>query len=236
LPADDALHDVCGTGEVIGNGQGFRVAGTGAEGEFASLENTGGRATASSRSTPREFGSILFDQIGRLLHRTSTRVTAIDCVAAASGPGSFTGLRVGLTAAKGLAEALGKPVAPVSNLRALASFGSEKTRAALLDARRGEVYAGLYDAGLNPVGPEVVTRFAAWIASLPAEAEIIVMDPAPFAAMLPGRVLVQAPRALAGAVGLIGWRDWQQGKALDPVAVDANYVRRSDAELLWKDR
>jgi tRNA threonylcarbamoyladenosine biosynthesis protein TsaB len=186
--------------------------------------------------SPDGFDHILFDQIARLLDRTRTPRDALDCIAAASGPGSFTGVRVGLTAAKGLAEALGKPVAPVSNLRALASFGSGKTRAALLDARRGEIYAGLYDADLNPVWAEVVTSFAAWITSLPAEAEIVVMDPAPFAAMLPGRVLVQAPRALAGAVGLIGWRDWRQGKALDPVAVDANYVRRSDAELLWKDR
>ena len=42
-------------------------------------------------------------------------------------------------------------------------------------------------------------------------------------------------RALAGAVGLIAWRDWMAGRAQDPAAVDANYVRRSDAELLWKD-
>lgn len=186
--------------------------------------------------SPDGFGHVLFDQIARLLDRTDTPIGAIDCIAAASGPGSFTGVRVGLTAAKGLAEALGKPVAPVSNLRALAWFGQAPLRATLLDARRGEVYAGLYDSGLNPAGPELVTDFAAWTAGLPAEAEVVVIDTAPFAAMLPGRVLVQAPRALAGAIGLIGWRDWKDGKALDPVAVDANYVRRSDAELLWKDR
>jgi tRNA threonylcarbamoyladenosine biosynthesis protein TsaB len=186
--------------------------------------------------SPDGFGHILFEQIGRLLDRTGTPVTAIDCIAAASGPGSFTGVRVGLTAAKGLAEALGKRVAPVSNLRALASFGCGRTRAALLDARRGEVYAGLYGADLNPVRPDVVTSFAAWSTALPAGLKIVVKDPAPFAAMLPDRVLVQAPRSLAGAIGLIGWDDWKHGKALDPVAVDANYVRRSDAELLWKDR
>jgi tRNA threonylcarbamoyladenosine biosynthesis protein TsaB len=186
--------------------------------------------------SPDGFGHILFDQIGRLLDRTSTPVKAIDCIAAASGPGSFTGVRVGLTAAKGLAEALGKPVAPVSNLRALASFGAGRTRAALLDARRGEVYGGLYGVDLNPVRPDVVTTFAAWSAGIPAGVDVVVTDPAPFAAMLPGRVVVQAPRALAGAIGLIGWDDWKHGKALDPIAVDANYVRRSDAELLWKDR
>jgi len=56
-----------------------------------------------------------------------------------------------------------------------------------------------------------------------------------FAAALPGRNLVQAPRALAGAIGRIAWQDWRAGKAGDPAALDANYVRRSDAELFWKE-
>jgi tRNA threonylcarbamoyladenosine biosynthesis protein TsaB len=186
--------------------------------------------------SPDGFGHILFDQIARLLERTDTALDAIGCIAAASGPGSFTGVRVGLAAAKGLAEAAGVRVAPVSNLRALAWFGRGRLRATLLDARRGEVYSGLYDADLKPLGPELVTKFAVWSAGLHAEAEIIAIDPAPFSTMLPDRSFVQAPRALTGAIGLIGWRDWKDGKALDPAAVDANYVRRSDAELLWKDR
>jgi tRNA threonylcarbamoyladenosine biosynthesis protein TsaB len=186
--------------------------------------------------SPEGFGHILFDQIGRLLNRAGIASSELDCFAAASGPGSFTGVRVGLAAVKGLAEASARPVAPVSNLRALASFGQATLRAPLLDARRGEVYAGLYDAGLKPVGPELVTKFGDWVAGLPAGAEIIVLDTAPFAAMLPGRAFVQAPRALAGAIGLIAWGDWKEGSVLDPAAVDANYVRRADAELLWKDR
>ncbi len=186
--------------------------------------------------SPDGFGHILFDRIARLLEQAALTIRDLDCIAAASGPGSFTGVRVGLAAAKGLAEAEGIPIAPVSNLRALASFGHGSLRAALLDARRGEVYAGLYDAGLAPAAPELVTRFSTWLAVLPGDADIVVVDPAPFAGMLPGRDLIQAPRALAGAIGLIGCRDWRQGRALDPAAADANYVRRSDAELLWKDR
>ncbi len=203
-------------------------------GSIALIED-GGVAEEILLHSPDGFGHVLFDQIARLLNRSGVAVSAINCFAAASGPGSFTGVRVGLTAAKGLAEATGRPVAAVSNLRALAWFGQGALRATLLDARRGEVYTGLYDAGLSGVVPEAVTKFAPWAAALPADAEVIALDTTPFAPLLPGRIVIQAPRALAGAVGLIAWRDWMAGRGQDPVAVDANYVRRSDAELLWKD-
>ena len=71
------------------------------------------------------------------------RLEEIDCFAAASGPGSFTGVRVGLAAVKGLAEALGKPAVGISNLRALSLFGKAALRAVVLDARRGEVYGAV---------------------------------------------------------------------------------------------
>ena len=80
----------------------------------------------------------------------------MDAFASASGPGSFTGVRVGLTAVKGLAEATGRKVIAVSNLQALAWHGSRPLRAAVLDARRGEVYGGVYDAALQLVQEEVV--------------------------------------------------------------------------------
>ena len=79
--------------------------------------------------SPDGFGHILFPQIEKLLARHGVTVNQMDCFAAASGPGSFTGVRIGLAAAKGLAEAVGKPVVAVSNLRALASFGTAPLRA-----------------------------------------------------------------------------------------------------------
>src|ERR1044071_5185718 len=69
------------------------------------------------------YGHLIFQQIIALLGRHNLRLSDVDGYAAASGPGSFTGVRVGLTAAKGLAEAHGKLVAPVSNLKALAYTG-----------------------------------------------------------------------------------------------------------------
>lgn len=191
--------------------------------------------------SPEGFGPILFPQIESLLARHSIRVRDLACFAAASGPGSFTGVRVGLTATKGLAEAAGKPVVGVSNLRAIASFGKLPLRAAVLDARRGQVFGAIYDAGLNLQSPEVVEVFPAWLATLPKQnIEFAAQDFAPFAAAIAQGPFSEvpvtiAPRALAGAIGSIAQEELQSGRAKDAAEVDANYVRRSDAELFWKD-
>lgn len=167
---------------------------------------------------PGGFAQILYGELQGLLARNRVSLPQIDCFAAASGPGSFTGVRVGLACVKGLAEALGKPAAGVSNLQALASLGTAPLRAALIDARRGEVYAAVYDAAGRIVLPEVVTRRESWLEALPKEPiERIEQDPA-------------APRKLAGAIAKIAPAVMQ-----DPAALDANYVRRSDAELFWKE-
>jgi tRNA threonylcarbamoyladenosine biosynthesis protein TsaB len=153
-----------------------------------------------------------------LLARNRVSLRDIDCFAAASGPGSFTGVRVGLACVKGLAEALGKPAAGVSNLKALASLGTAPLRAAIIDARRGEVYAAIYDDAGRVVSPEVVTRREQWALALPAgDVEWIEQD-------------LGAPRKLAGAIARIAPAEMQ-----DPAGLDANYVRRSDAELSWKE-
>jgi tRNA threonylcarbamoyladenosine biosynthesis protein TsaB len=187
--------------------------------------------------SPDGFGHVLFQRIGQLLERHELTAGQIDCFAAASGPGSFTGVRVGLTAAKGLAEATDKRVVSVSNLRALAYFGSARLRATVLDARRGEVYGAVYDAGLDVVSPEIVMKFPDWLKSLPdASFEFVAMNFSPFADHAPAGIpVVTAPRGIAGAIGVIASKDFAVGRAEDPAEVDANYVRRSDAELFWKE-
>jgi tRNA threonylcarbamoyladenosine biosynthesis protein TsaB len=187
------------------------------------------------------FGAILYRHLARLLDRHACQVRDIDCFAAASGPGSFTGVRIGLACVKGLAEAVAKPVVAVSNLQALAAFGTAPLRATVLDARRGEIYGGVYDVDLDPVSPEIVTKFPQWLETLPTGSiEFISTDFSPFRAALAGTrfaaaPVIEAPRALAGAIAKIASAKFRQGLAVDPAHVDANYVRRSDAELLWKD-
>lgn len=186
--------------------------------------------------SPDGFGHVLYGRLEQLLERHRVRIGDIQCFAAASGPGSFTGVRVGLTAVKGLAFASGKPVAPVSNLQALAWFGSAPLRATVLDARRGEVYAAVYDQALELVQPEQVIRFKDWLEQLAeGDIEFVSTDFAPFLSLVDNRVpIVTAPRVLAGAIGRIAWKRFQAGQTCAPGEVDANYVRRSDAELFWK--
>ena len=173
--------------------------------------------------SPEGFGQILFERIAQLLERQGCTIAEVDCFVATSGPGSFTGVRIGLACVKGLAEAAGKPVVAVSNLRAMATFGAAPLRAVVLDARRGEVYAAVYNGQLELVMPEVVVKLDAWLPTLPAHNCEMISS-------------VDAPRALAAAIGHIAWDDFNAGRSSDPAEIDANYVRRSDAELFWKDK
>lgn len=181
------------------------------------------------------FGHVIFGAIESILAKHGLTPHDIGCYAGATGPGSFTGVRVGLTVIKGLGDATRRPVVGVSNLQAMATFGALALRAVLLDARRGEVYGAVYDEWLHAVQPEAVIRFSDWVAGLPEGAEVIGQDFTPFADHLRDWRWVQAPRALAAAIGRIAWREWLAGQAVDAAALDANYVRRSDAELLWKE-
>jgi tRNA threonylcarbamoyladenosine biosynthesis protein TsaB len=186
---------------------------------------------------PGGFAHVIYGQLAQLLGRHGVKPAMVDCFAAASGPGSFTGVRVGLACVKGLAEALGKPAVAVSNLEAMASFGSAPRRAVVMDARRGEIYGAVYDDAGRLVSPEVVMTLAAWLETLPeGEMEFIAMDPAALAGTRfeHARIVTASP-ALAGAIARIALARFLGGEASDPAALDANYVRRSDAELLWRE-
>jgi tRNA threonylcarbamoyladenosine biosynthesis protein TsaB len=169
--------------------------------------------------SPDGFSHVLFGELEAVLARHGWSISEIDAIAAAAGPGSFTGVRVSLAAVKGLAEAAAKPVFAVSNLQAGAALGTSAVRAPWIDARRGEVYGGLYSAELKALGEERVMAFDAWRAALPDGAELIAVD----------------GRLLAGAIARIAAARYAGGEPGAPELVDANYVRRSDAELFWRD-
>src|SRR3954452_25063096 len=105
---------------------------------------------------PEGFAHVLFGELAALLERHGVKTADIDCFAASSGPGSFTGVRVGLACVKGLAEAVGRPAIAVSNLAALARCGTARLRGAVIDARRNQIYGAVYDAEGRIVSPEVV--------------------------------------------------------------------------------
>jgi tRNA threonylcarbamoyladenosine biosynthesis protein TsaB len=209
-------------------------------GSLALIEGSRAIEEVAMRSS-EGFAHLLFPAAEALLGRHRLGWRDLEGFAVTSGPGAFTGVRIGLTAAKGLAEALGRRVAAVSTLQALAWFGSSPLRAVVMDARRGEVFGAVYDASLCLIHQEVVMKFEDWVETLPQEQfDLISGDfelPASLAAghaNLALANLVRAPRFLAGAAGRIAAGRFCAGRAVDPAMIEANYVRKSDAELFWK--
>ena len=165
------------------------------------------------------YGHLLFEALEKL----GVPMSQMDGFAAASGPGTFTGVRIGLTAVKGLGEALHKPVYGVSNLEALLRYGHQSNVVPFYDARRGDVYARLLD------GAEVVMPLEQVRSQVEGLVEWVSFD------SVEGMDVTLAPRALAGTMGLIAEQRWLAGDRPDAAALDANYVRRTDAELNWRD-
>jgi tRNA threonylcarbamoyladenosine biosynthesis protein TsaB len=178
---------------------------------------------------PGGFGQVLFREIEALLARARVPLTDIELYAAASGPGSFTGVRIGLAAIKGLAEVAGKPAIGIPNLEALAQFGSADLRAPVIDARRGEVFAALFGGEGAEIIPASVLRFTEFVALVGNRSvEYIAAE------FDPGVPVTPAPVELAGMIARLAIARCVAGALCDPATMEANYVRRSDAEVFWK--
>lgn len=211
---------------------------TSRRGGLALLHN-GHVMEARAVSAPDGFAAKLYPEIRDLLEQNEVSLAEVDCYASASGPGSFTGIRIGLTAVKSLAEVNRKKVVGVSNLRAMAELGEGGFRAPLMDARRGEVYAAVYDAQGHAVVDEMVTRWPAFVELVGRrEVTFLSCDAGLFtekgAAPLGSARHMILKLPLAVGVGRIAARLMVSGEVLDPLELNANYVRRPDAELNWK--
>jgi tRNA threonylcarbamoyladenosine biosynthesis protein TsaB len=191
------------------------------------------------------FSAQLVPQIAALLEKHGYRKTDLAAFAVASGPGSFTGLRVGLAAIKALAEALQKPIAAISLLGAVAwsstAHGAERSRIlAALDAGRGDVYVGDYELGpqMHMQSERLLSREQSLAAATGAEAthKTIVTPDAVLAAMVRAvRIqaeLIEYPNA--GVIASLGWERLLRGQTVRPEALEANYIRHSDAEIFSK--
>ena len=190
----------------------------------------------------------LMSTVDRVLKDIGIAIADMDGFAVAIGPGSFTGLRIGLAAIKGLAFATGKPVAAVPTLKALAWNLPQAVHPVcpLLDARKNEVYAALYQYD----GPKLVLLMPETIIPL-----------ADIANRITGTVLFTgetsriyqtvleqafgsraffAPRTAclpsAAAVAEIGLAMIQNGEQIDPDNLTPLYIRRPEAEVAWEKR
>ena len=202
----------------------------------------------------------LFEMTNRLLAAAGLKLADVDLFAVATGPGSFTGIRVGLAAAQGWARALARPVRGVSVFEAMVAQASPPGRIAvpLLDAHRGEFYLGIFrNAGQNS-GPQpggAWTRPAEGLALDPARIRALAgelqsetgtgvtfigrEDDEPASALRLGLPQVLSwrvvPSFLAGAIARVAGEIARDGSPQRPDDLDACYIRRSDAELNWRE-
>jgi tRNA threonylcarbamoyladenosine biosynthesis protein TsaB len=186
----------------------------------------------------------LLPGIDRILEDTGWTLDDLDALAVSLGPGSFTGLRIGLSVIKGLAWARGKPMAGVPTLDALAANVPfvPYPICPVLDARKGEIYTALYR--LND--EQVVEKFTPYMALKPEKLADLISEKTVFVgdALLSygdrlasrlGDRLLQAPPHLnvvhASSVAWLAWRMLQLGRHEDVSSCTPLYVRPSEAEL-----
>jgi tRNA threonylcarbamoyladenosine biosynthesis protein TsaB len=167
------------------------------------------------------FSAQLVPQIAALLQKHGFTKNDIDAFAATSGPGSFTGLRVGLAAIKALAEVLNKPIAAVSLLEAIAD-STEEDNLAAMDAGRKEIYVRRRDGSESLLTQDEF--LAAVQGQLVATPDKSIADLARSA----GLKVEEVPRPRSDTIAQLGWNKIQSGQTISPEALDANYLRRSD--------
>jgi len=178
----------------------------------------------------RSYSATLVTAVSHLLSHAAAKVSDLSAIVAVNGPGSFTGVRVGLSAVKGLAEAAQIPVVAVSRLEVLgwkAGVGS-----AALDAHRHEVFLRLGEAG--GTARELLAGADELAALRPTERKIALCDEEAgvlLSSAWPAvTLLLTGPPTAADALKLCTKRV-DQADFVDLALVDANYLRRSDAEI-----
>jgi len=183
------------------------------------------------------FSAQLVPQIAALLDKHGFRKTDVGAFVVVSGPGSFTGLRVGLAAIKGLAEILQKPIVPISLLEVVALAAQTKGLVlALLDAGRGDVYAGEYEitcSAAQPIRERLISK--AELSVMPNHAASVTTDSAiADMARAGGLSAVRSVSISLQEIAALGWKKLQAHEVVTPEQLEANYIRRTDAEIFSK--
>jgi len=182
------------------------------------------------------YSARLVPELTLLLERNGIQKRDLEGMIVISGPGSFTGLRVGLAAVKGLAEILRIPIVAVSMLEVIAAHSNADGHViAALDGGRREVFVGEYEVHLSqpkPVRESLVSR-EEFLALLDAHVDAELISPCSDLCQLANFHLrvrqIEWPDA--GRMARVGFDRICSGKTISPEALEANYIRRSDAEM-----
>jgi tRNA threonylcarbamoyladenosine biosynthesis protein TsaB len=193
----------------------------------------------------RHHAEVLLPALGKLFALTGLALEEVDLLACTVGPGSFTGLRIGISTVKGLALAMVRPIVGVSTLEALAlnALPAAGLICPMLDARKSQVYTGLYrmgPAGLPVIeGEERLIGIGDFLRDLIQEEILFLGDGAVCHERLINETMGSRAvlcgsgkhRVLASSVGLIGRQRYQSGAILDTLTFAPRYLRPSAAEV-----
>jgi tRNA threonylcarbamoyladenosine biosynthesis protein TsaB len=185
----------------------------------------------------------LLPLIANVLRAAGCTIEELDGVAVSSGPGSFTGLRIGLSVAKGLGRATGAHVVGIPTLEALARTVADRRGAicAALDARKGEVYAACFDANddhWRRLTPDLLLTPESLVGTLPAPCTVLGDAVQVYGDLLRTRLGSRAtllpfdtyaPRG--GVVATLGWERLRAGTAASLPELEPDYVRPPEAEV-----
>ena len=204
-----------------------------------------------NHETQEDYSSWLLRAVGEVLGKAGLAMKDVDVFGVGSGPGSFTGSRIGLTTVKAWGEVYGKPIVAVSRLELIAvqARGGTEFVAAWADARRGQVFGAVYRRrgdNLERIGDEMVMepgKFVEKAAELAGGGRIAwasgdvdcMFEQKEWKAR---RELNEGFEFVNGFLGIgiahMARNAVEAGRYTDALALDANYVRRPDAEVLWK--
>ncbi len=191
---------------------------------------------------------LLLDAVAKLLDQLELKLESFAAFAAVIGPGSFTGLRVGVATIKGLAMAAGRPVIGISSLRSVAmqACGIQCPVCVLLDARKQEVYAALYQTERGfpvPLGDESVLPPATLLDALAGQFLFVGSGAEVYRSLIEDRLGANAhflpwplQVARAGHAAALALDDLRQGKGMSPALLLPHYIRRSEAEIMLFSR
>ena len=184
------------------------------------------------------FSAQLVPQIASLLEKHGSTKGDLAGFAVVSGPGSFTGLRVGLAAIKALAEILRKPIAAVSLLDVVARSSANEGRVfSVLEAGRGDFYVGDYEVG-RPVRMHSERLQCKEDFFAESKSQLVVTPDKSIADAVrnAGFRVAQVAHPRSGEIARLGWERIQQGETVLPENLEANYMRHSDAEIFSKPK
>jgi len=195
-------------------------------------------------TSPSSHSRQLFQAVDEVFKVSGRKLEQMEGLAVAAGPGSFTGIRIGLSLTKSLGLASGKPVAVVSSLQALASkmiFPGAELIVPLIDARKGEIFAALYRVAENKKLQEILPEGAYlpedFINQIPAEGDVDFLGTGGdlYHELITAKM---GPRArfstrsyyLATEVGQVGYEIIKSGRGQTASALEPIYYRKSQAE------